>query len=526
MDNGTKVAVKCARYHVEDDRDGHNMRLIAREIHAWTKCHHDNVLELLGLTQHRGKLAVVSPWMENGNLRQYLGRNPDADRVELCLQITRGLAYLHEHDMVHGDLKGVSDPLSAARLVAVTNDTPQANVLISDAGVPKLADFGNTKLKEQTMQITTRTSTPYSLRWAAPEILENSPCSMAADVYALGMTIYETTTGDVPYADKTDRAVLVDIIVHRRTPSWDARLARLTSEKGQLWRLMTECWSHDSQRRPPAREVEAQLELISRTPSTSGEIKDASSELNHSHQLDYMRSQQGPGDQDSRVKAGPHTPIDGSKLEPPLSPNLVKHSEMRRKLVIVGSAPCGKTCLLLVFAKGIFQKADIPTIFDNYVADVEVDGISIELGLKWDLSVPPTLEYDRLRPLSYPGSHIVLMCFSVDSRDSFENIEAKWVSEVNHFCSGLPFILVGCKKDLRHDPATTEELRLSGQSPVTTEEGIELAQKISARRYLECSAKTGEGVCEVFQCAVLATLASFQARKTQEAQKRQKRPQT
>ncbi|KAG8727433.1 hypothetical protein FRC12_022505, partial [Ceratobasidium sp. 428] len=57
--------------------------LIAREIHAWAKCHHDNVLELIGLTQHRGKLAVVAPWMENGNLRQYLGKNPDADRIDL-----------------------------------------------------------------------------------------------------------------------------------------------------------------------------------------------------------------------------------------------------------------------------------------------------------------------------------------------------------------------------------------------------------------------------------------------------------
>ncbi|KAG8717056.1 hypothetical protein FRC08_008262 [Ceratobasidium sp. 394] len=168
---GTKVAVKCARHHIQDDQNDHNMRLIAREIHAWAKCDHENVLELFGLTQHRGKLAVVSPWMENGNLRQYLTKNPDVDRLDLCIQITKGLAYLHQHDMVHGDLKG-------------------ANVLISETGVAKLADFGNTRLGEQTLQLTTRTSTPFSLRWAAPEILANPPCSMPADIYALGMTIY------------------------------------------------------------------------------------------------------------------------------------------------------------------------------------------------------------------------------------------------------------------------------------------------------------------------------------------------
>ncbi|KAG8771259.1 hypothetical protein FRC12_003723 [Ceratobasidium sp. 428] len=91
------------------------MRLIAREIHAWAKCHHDNVLELIGLTQHREKLAVVAPWMENGNLRQYLGKNPDVDRLDLCLQITRGLVYLHSRGMVHGDLKGVSNMPSAVQ---------------------------------------------------------------------------------------------------------------------------------------------------------------------------------------------------------------------------------------------------------------------------------------------------------------------------------------------------------------------------------------------------------------------------
>ncbi|KAG9119154.1 GTP-binding protein Rho1 [Ceratobasidium sp. 392] len=323
---------------------------------------------------------------------------------------------------------------------------------------------------------------------------------MAADVYALGM---ETVTGDVPYADKTDRAVLVDVIVHRRTPLWDARLARLTSDKGRLWHLMTDCWSHDSQRRPPAREVETQLESIWRTSSASGENKDASSELRNTHQLDYMRSQQRPENQHPRVKAGPRTPIDGSKLEPPLTPNLVKHSEMRRKLVAVGSGAGITTCLLITFANGTFPEVYIPTVFDNYVAIVEVDGISVELEL-WDTAGQDA--YDRLRPLSYQGSHVVLMCFSIDSRDSFENIEAKWVPEVKRFCPGLPYFLVGCKKDLRHDPATIEELRKYGQKPVTTEEGMVLAQKIGARRYLECSAKTGEGVHEVFQRAARASL--------------------
>ena len=79
-------------------------------------------------------------------------------------------------------------------------------------------------------------------------------------------------------------------------------------------------------------------------------------------------------------------------------------------------------------------------------------------------------DYDRLRPLSYPDRHVILICFAVDSPDSLDNVQEKWISEVMHFCQNLPIILVGCKKDLRRDPKTIEELRKTSQRPVTPEE--------------------------------------------------------
>ncbi|CAJ0916878.1 13042_t:CDS:2 [Entrophospora sp. SA101] len=83
-----------------------------------------------------------------------------------------------------------------------------------------------------------------------------------------------------------------------------------------------------------------------------------------------------------------------------------------------------------------------------------------------------------------------------------------------HFCQGLPIILVGCKKDLRFDPKTIEELRKTSQRPVTTEEGMGVAQRIGAYKYLECSAKTGEGVREVFEHATRAALLTNKKRKS------------
>ena len=79
----------------------------------------------------------------------------------------------------------------------------------------------------------------------------------------------------------------------------------------------------------------------------------------------------------------------------------------------------------------------------------------MELAL-WDTAGQE--DYDRLRPLSYPDTDVILMCFSVDSPDSLENIPEKWTPEVKHFCPNVPIILVGNKKDLRNDSNTVREL--------------------------------------------------------------------
>ncbi|CAA9964107.1 hypothetical protein PTNB73_08763 [Pyrenophora teres f. teres] len=215
-------------------------------------------------------------------------------------------------------------------------------------------------------------------------------------------------------------------------------------------------------------------------------------------------------------------------------------AEIRRKLVIVGDGACGKTCLLIVFSKGTFPEPSwspsaaqhsptltisrydaptdalapqvyVPTVFENYVADVEVDGKHVELAL-WDTAGQE--DYDRLRPLSYPDSHVILICFAIDSPDSLDNVQEKWISEVLHFCQGLPIILVGCKKDLRFDQKTIEELHKTSQKPVTPEQAEDVRKKIGAQKYLECSAKTNEGVREVFEHATRAALLTRKEKKT------------
>ncbi|CAL8078519.1 unnamed protein product [Calicophoron daubneyi] len=178
---------------------------------------------------------------------------------------------------------------------------------------------------------------------------------------------------------------------------------------------------------------------------------------------------------------------------------------IRKKLVIVGDGACGKTCLLIVFSKDQFPEVYVPTVFENYVADIEVDGKQVELAL-WDTAGQE--DYDRLRPLSYPDTDVILMCFSIDSTDSHDNILEKWYSEVKHFCPNVPIILVGNKKDLRNDERARHELAKMRQEMVKPEDGRMMAERINAYAYLECSAKTKEGVREVFETATRAALST------------------
>lgn len=137
--------------------------------------------------------------------------------------------------------------------------------------------------------------------------------------------------------------------------------------------------------------------------------------------------------------------------------------------------------------------------------------LSFELQIRlalWDTAGQE--DFDRLRHLSYPNTDVILMCFSVGSRVSFENVLSKWTPEVKRFCSKVPTILVGNKKDIRGNI----------KEPVNSKEGQAMADQIHAFAYLECSAQTKEGVMEVFQTA---TGAALQVRKKTEKEKKDRK---
>merc|ERR1712179_178875 len=176
------------------------------------------------------------------------------------------------------------------------------------------------------------------------------------------------------------------------------------------------------------------------------------------------------------------------------------------KCVVVGDGAVGKTCLLISYTTGSFPNEYIPTVFDNYSANVQVDGRTIQIGL-WDTAGQD--DYDRLRPLSYPQTDVFLVCFAITSPTSFDNVTSKWIPEVTHHCPDTPIILVGTKADMREDPGEIQKLRDKNQEMVTVQEANNLVKTLQSKKpaihiqkYLECSALSQKGLKSVFDEAI------------------------
>ncbi|KAG9084174.1 hypothetical protein FS749_005426 [Ceratobasidium sp. UAMH 11750] len=242
----TQVAVKTIFIHSDaHDQERKHLKRTARELYTWSKCEHPNVVRLLGLARFRDQIAMVSLWMENGQLRTYINQYPNVDRFDLCIQIADGLAYLHRIGIIHGDLKG-------------------PNVLISKAGTASLIDFGNAVLGESTLQFTqTATNNGMTPRWTAPEIFAGAKHDAASDVYSLGMTILEAFTGRVPYSGKVDLAVINAVVQDKKMPDRPQEIPANVVWGDMLWSLLINCWCYTPSERPAAPEVSKHLQKIS-----------------------------------------------------------------------------------------------------------------------------------------------------------------------------------------------------------------------------------------------------------------------
>jgi Ras-related C3 botulinum toxin substrate 1 len=173
------------------------------------------------------------------------------------------------------------------------------------------------------------------------------------------------------------------------------------------------------------------------------------------------------------------------------------------KCVVVGDGAVGKTSLLISYTTNKFPEDYIPTVFDNYNANVMYKNQTISLCL-WDTAGQE--DYDKLRPLSYPDTQVFLVCFSIVNPTSFNNVKSKWIPELKEYTNGVPIILCGTKLDLREDEEVIKKLNNRNQQPITLDQGSNLAKEIRALKYIEVSSKTQKGLKNCFNTCIESVL--------------------
>ncbi|KAF8602303.1 kinase-like protein [Ceratobasidium sp. AG-I] len=242
------IALKCLRFHIIKEDGGKSLKRAMREIYIWSKAKHANVQGLIGIVMFQGRLGMVSPWMEHGNLQEYIVRQPDANRYDLCVQIASGVSYLHSIKMVHGDLKAI-------------------NILVSEDGVAKISDFDHSILADCTLAFSATTNQGGgTLRWMAPELLlgtdddenENSAPAIRTfrtDIYALGMTMLEIISGKVPYAEYRQDQGIYRALGKKKPPTRPEEFPNTDEKAAKVWKLLLRCWDHEPTGRPDAAEV-------------------------------------------------------------------------------------------------------------------------------------------------------------------------------------------------------------------------------------------------------------------------------
>ncbi|KAJ8581389.1 kinase-like protein [Rhizopogon salebrosus TDB-379] len=243
------VAVKSLLMYASDQLSEvmeKKTKRIQRELRTCARLKHPNILSVYGYTFGFGPfMAIVSPWAENGNLTAYMEHADTATltvvrRFQILRDITAGLKYLHDNNVIHGDLTG-------------------PNVLIHADGTACLADFGLSLLYSEVISISQASWTSSfhgNFRWLAPELLGQSDNDMPvrprkhSDVYSFGGVMLQVLTNQSPYYYLSEAAVIRCIYTGEKP-----NRSRYSALSGKYWDFIEKCWSAATDDRPSTDKV-------------------------------------------------------------------------------------------------------------------------------------------------------------------------------------------------------------------------------------------------------------------------------
>jgi len=240
----------------------HAQLIVLQTAWTWSQLQHANIAPFLGIVEfgtllHFGRrsmaqLGLITPWMPEGNIMQYLASNVTSNKLSLLSQVADGLAYLHSQEpaIVHGGLRGNNI------LIELRNGRP----------VPLIRDFGHRRAEQQLYEHLEDTVYILPLgdpRWLAVErmfpweydlMLDESSDSTASDVFELLRTVLEVLSGTAPFAPRPATPRTAELVRQGILPDRPQDCSDLDDD---LWRLMKRGWHSKRQERPSLDEVRA-----------------------------------------------------------------------------------------------------------------------------------------------------------------------------------------------------------------------------------------------------------------------------
>ncbi|KAF9646904.1 kinase-like protein [Thelephora ganbajun] len=224
---GREVAAQVLRLWPGDDTEQIRGKF-CREVVTWRALHHPNVLPLLGVTITENQLVTVSERMTRGNIREFTKADINADRLALLRGVTRGLVYMHDQGVIHGDLKGM-------------------NILIDNDGNARLTGFNLIPVASGQSMKTFPEVAGSTIPWMSPELLypqkfglKGSYPTKESDCYALGMVIYEVLSGQAPFASYRDPEVVYMVLDGERPKRPEGNEGNFFTD--EIWKVLELCW--------------------------------------------------------------------------------------------------------------------------------------------------------------------------------------------------------------------------------------------------------------------------------------------
>ncbi|AES62939.2 putative dual-specificity kinase TKL-Pl-4 family [Medicago truncatula] len=239
-----EVAIKVLKAeHVSSEMQ----KEFAQEVYIMRKVRHKNVVQFMGACTQPPRLCIVTEFMSGGSVYDYLHKQKGFFKfptvLKVAIDVSKGMNYLHQHNIIHRDLKA-------------------ANLLMDENGVVKVADFGVARVRAQSGVMTAETGT---YRWMAPEVIEHKPYDHKADVFSFGVVLWELLTGKLPYEFLTPLQAAIGVVQKGLRPT----IPKSTHPK--FVQLLEKSWQQDPTLRPDFSEIIESLQQLAKEVGDEGE---------------------------------------------------------------------------------------------------------------------------------------------------------------------------------------------------------------------------------------------------------------